>query len=157
VNRTARSSAISRVGVARGVHTTLVADACHSGAAADLVRVKPEEKLAASEQSNVGAISKQLSRQEDLKAQVPEGAEGQAEEAAKEAAKMYWEESIRPELKAVEVYLNVAGHEIQIPQLPSDYSKGALEQPTNLVINALIDLGEELKETSEKSTLEKAS
>jgi len=153
VNRTARSSAISRVGVARGVHTTLVADACHSGAAADLVRVKPEEKLAASEQSNVGAISKQLSRQEDLKAQVPEGAEGQAEEAAK----MYWEESIRPELKAVEVYLNVAGHEIQIPQLPSDYSKGALEQPTNLVINALIDLGEELKETSEKSTLEKAS
>lgn len=153
MNRTARSSAISRVGVARGVHTTLVADACHSGAAADLVRVKPEEKLAASEQSNVGAISKQLSRQEDLKAQVPEGAEGQAEEAAK----MYWEESIRPELKAVEVYLNVAGHEIQIPQLPSDYSKGALEQPTNLVINALIDLGEELKETSEKSTLEKAS
>jgi len=153
VNRTARSSAISRVGVARGVHTTLVADACHSGAAADLVRVKAEEKLAASEQSNVGAISKQLSRQEDLKAQVPEGAEGQAEEAAK----MYWEESIRPELKAVEVYLNVAGHEIQIPQLPSDYSKGALEQPTNLVINALIDLGEELKETSEKSTLEKAS
>lgn len=153
MNRTARSSAISRVGVARGVHTTLVADACHSGAAADLVRVKAEEKLAASEQSNVGAISKQLSRQEDLKAQVPEGAEGQAEEAAK----MYWEESIRPELKAVEVYLNVAGHEIQIPQLPSDYSKGALEQPTNLVINALIDLGEELKETSEKSTLEKAS
>jgi hypothetical protein len=153
VNRTARSSAISRVGVARGVHTTLVADACHSGAAADLVRVKAEEKLAASEQSNVGAISKQLSRQEDLKAQVPEGAEGQAEEAAK----VYWEESIRPELKAVEVYLNVAGHEIQIPQLPSDYSKGALEQPTNLGINALIDLGEELKETSEKSTLEKAS
>ena len=139
-------------GVARGVHTTLISDACHSGAASDLVRVKAEEKLGESENDKVGAISEQIKRLEDLKAQMPEGTEGEAEAAAK----VYWQESIRPELKAVEAYLKEAGQEIQIPHIPNDYSRGALEQPINLVINALIDLGEVVKQESEESTLSKA-
>lgn len=139
-------------GVARGVHTTFIADACHSGAASDLVRVKAEEKLAESDNDKVGAVGEQIKRLEDLKAQVP-SAEGTE---ADEANKVYWEEAIRPELKAVEIYLKEAGVDIQIPQVPSDYMPGAMEQPINMVINALIDLGELLKQESEESTLEKA-
>lgn len=40
-------------GVAGGVHTTLIADACHSGEAADHIWVKAEEKLAKTEKPGV--------------------------------------------------------------------------------------------------------
>jgi hypothetical protein len=157
-------------GVAGGVHTTLIADACHSGAAADLVRDKAVEKLSKTDNTKVKAATEQVKRLEDMKEQIPAGgAQGGAatrggvvkgtitlDPKDKPAAKIYWENVVRPELKTLSAYLKEAGNPIAVPHEPSDYTKAGIEQPINQAINALIDLGEQLKKETEESTLEKA-
>ena len=64
-----------------------------------------------------------------------------AAEEDKPAAKVYWEKVVRPELKMLSAYLKEAGNPISVPHIPSDYTKAGIEQPSNQVINALLDLG----------------
>jgi hypothetical protein len=157
-------------GVAGGVHTTLISDACHSGAAADLTRAKAVEKLSKTDNAKVKATTEQVKRLEDMKEQIPEGGEkGKGtsrggvvkgtmtlETDNKATAKSYWKDVVRPELKMLSAYLKAAGMPITVPKVPSDYTKAGIEQVINQVINALIDLGEQLKKEKEESTLKKA-
>jgi hypothetical protein len=170
VERYTQITQMLEAGVADGVHITLIADTCFSGAVADLIRTKAVEKLAKTENTKVKAATEQVKRLEDMKEQIPEGG-GQSDEASrgivletaatlvpdnKKAAKKYWEGVVRPELKILSAYLKAAGMPITVPNVPSDYSKAGIEQVINQVINALIDLAEQLKEETEESTLEKA-
>jgi hypothetical protein len=157
-------------GVAGGVHTTLISDACHSGAAADLTRAKAVEKLSKTDNAKVKAVTEQVKRLEDMKEQVPKGGEKGSgtsrggdlkgtvtlEAEKKATAKSYWKDVVRPELKTLSAFLKAAGMKITVPNVPSDYTKAGIEQVINQVINALIDLGEQLKEETEESTLKKA-
>ena len=110
-------------GVARGVHTTLIADACHSGSAADLVRDKAVEKLSKTDNTKVKATTEQVKRLEDMKEQIPERG-GQSSGATRggivergltleleeePAAKSYWKSVVRPELQALAKELRVNG------------------------------------------------
>jgi hypothetical protein len=168
VTRYSQVMQMLEAGVAKGVHITLISDACHSGSAADLVRTKAVEKLSKSDKTKVKAATEQVKRLEDMKEQIPEGG-GQAagtsrggtatgpvtlESAGESVAKTYWKKVVRPELKELSSYLKEAGMPITVPNLPSSFTKAGIEQPINLVINALIDLGEQLKKEEEESTLE---
>jgi hypothetical protein len=155
-------------GVSKGVHTTLIADACHSGAAADLVRDKAVEKLAKSEDSRVKAVSKQINRLKDIKKQIPEK-EGEAGTGGGRGLKLttvevtlekkdspyedYWKKVVLPELEELAKYLKEAGLALQAPKAPSDYSAGGIAQVIDQFINQLVDLGEKMKSEEKKSTL----
>jgi len=156
-------------GIAGGVHTTFIADACHSGEAADLVRVKAEEKLAKTEKPGVKMAMTQVKRLEEMKEQIPEWS-GKAtdtsrggildkpitlEEDGEAAGKAYWDKVVFQELVMLGAYLRLAGKAISTPAKPADYTKSGIEQQINKVINALIDLGEELEQEDQESTMEK--
>lgn len=56
--------------VANGVHTTLIVDACHSGAGTELFRAKVSEQLSEKGSIRTRAVSEQIARLEDLKQHV---------------------------------------------------------------------------------------
>jgi hypothetical protein len=65
----------------------------------------------------------------------------------------YWREVVRPELQSIAEYLKKGGIAINVPDEPGDYTEAGIIQQINLVINALIDLGEKLKDEEKKPTL----
>lgn len=171
-----RVLAALETGKTAGVHTTLVADACHTGAATDLVRAKAVEKLAEGGGSErVDAIVEQIARLEDLKQQVNSAAtnanqedassaeEGasrglvlETDEETKSVTQVYWEDVVRPELETINQYLKEGGLGVDIPETLGDYSAAGIEQHINRVINKLVDLGEQIKQEEKESTLQKA-
>lgn len=155
-------------GVSKGVHTTFISDACHSGTATDLVRDKAVEKLAKGGENNkVKAVTGQINRLKDMKVQIPgassQGGEGRGiketdepvtlEENQKPAAEAYWEDVVYPELKEIGAYLKGAGFAMTVPEKPGTYTKEGIEQQINAFINQLVDLGEAIKQESEESAL----
>jgi hypothetical protein len=77
------------------------------------------------------------------------------EEDGEAAGKAYWDKVVFPELVMLGAYLRLAGKAISTPAKPADYTKSGIEQQINKVINALIDLGEELEQEDQESTMEK--
>jgi hypothetical protein len=155
-------------GVGKGVHTTFISDACHSGTATDLVRDQAVEKLAkGGGDKKVKAVNGQINRLKDMKVQIPgassQGSEGRGikmpeesitlEEDQRPAAQVYWEDVVHPELKSIGAYLKEAGFAMTVPDKPGTYTKEGIEQQINAFINQLIDLGEAIEQESEKSTL----
>jgi len=156
-------------GVGKGVHTTFISDACHSGTATDLVRQKAVEKISeGGKDEKTKAVTSQISRLKDMKSQIPgpgsqEGGEGRGlvletepvelEEKQANPAEEYWNKIVHPELKAVGAYLKEAGFAITVPEKPGDFTKEGIEQQINVFINQLVDLGESLKQEKKESTL----
>jgi len=156
-------------GVGKGVHTTFISDACHSGTATDLVRQKAVEKLSeGGEKEQTKAVTSQISRLKDMKSQIPgpgsqENGEGRGfvletepvelEEKQANPAEDYWNKFVHPELVAVGAYLKEAGFSITVPEKPADFTKEGIEQQINVFINQLVDMGESLKQEKKESTL----
>lgn len=157
-------------GVGKGVHTTFIADACHSGTATDLVRDQAVEKLAQDKgNKRVKAVSGQINRLKDMKAQIPVESEvsqpGEErgfkkgdepitlEEDQLPAAQAYWEDVVHPELELVGAYLKEAGFDMTVPERPGTYTKEGIEQQINAFINQLVDLGEAIEKEKEESPL----
>ncbi len=157
-------------GVGKGVHTTFIADACHSGTATDLVRDQAVEKLAQDKgNKRVKAVSGQINRLKDMKAQIPLESEvsqpGEERglklvdepitlaEDQRPAAQAYWEDVVHPELELVGAYLKEAGFDMTVPEKPGTYTKEGIEQQINAFINQLVDLGEAIEKEKEESPL----
>lgn len=158
-------------GMGKGVHTTFIADACHSGTATDLVRDKAVEKLAKDNgNKKVKAVADQIKRLNDMKAQIPaESAISQPEDnrgqklvggepiplgkEQKPVAQRYWEKVVHPELKMVGAYLKGAGLDMTVPEKPGSYTKEGIEQQINAFVNQLVDLGEAIEKEGEESVL----
>ena len=169
--------------VDNGVHTSLIVDACHSGAGTDLFRAKAVEKLSKTENKRVKAVTEQIARLNDLKRhvmatevgiesvfsgsqeQVGES-EGETEvetrssnttaEVPEGTLKQLWLDVVRPELQQVATYLDAAGMGIEVPENLTTYNAESIQQQINLFINKLVDLGEIIKQEAEETTLEKA-
>ncbi|MGD8583854.1 MAG: caspase family protein [Chloroflexota bacterium] len=157
-------------GASKGVHTTFISDACHSGTATDLVRDKAVEKLAKDgENKRVKAVTGQINRLKDMKAQIPvESAVSQPEEERgfkegdkpvtleqdqRPAAQTYWEDVVHPELELVGAYLKEAGFDMSVPEKPGTYTKEGIAQQINAFINQLVDLGEAIEKEKAESPL----
>jgi hypothetical protein len=156
-------------GVAKGVHTTLIADACHSGAAADLLRDKAIDKVGTGENKEIGAVKTQIKRLEDMKSQIPgsggsasgEGSRGfklvKNEDSGGESSKeTYWKKIVKPELTEAAAYATGGGVKAEVPDKLSDYTSASIEQQINQIINKLIDLAELLKKEEAESAVDKA-
>jgi hypothetical protein len=157
-------------GAGKGVHTTFISDACHSGTATDLVRDMAVEKLS-QEGGNkrVKAVTGQINRLKDMKTQIPaESAASQPDEGRglkksdtpvtlekdqRPAAQQYWEDVVHPELVSVGKYLKEAGFDMTVPDKPGTYTKEGIEQQINAFINQLVDLGEAIKKENQESPL----
>jgi hypothetical protein len=152
--------------VAKGVHTTLIVDACHSGAAAELVRERAIAKLGKDGGRNLQAIETEIKRLEDMKRQAASGGgsaaannrglrlvsdDGAATDGDNGAR--IWRDVVRPELLEVAAYLSAADMEITVPETLSDYSAAGISQQINSVINKLIDLAEALRREGEAGAL----
>jgi hypothetical protein len=176
---------ILETGVAKGVHTTFVADSCHAGAGTDMVRAQAIERLAESGNQRATAVLEQIRRLQDMIEQIPGGGGGSSAqtqtgsaargEGAPEGStarglvfrpgvelvpaelQTYWDETVHPELTEVGEYLSAAGMPVDIPARPSNWTAAGIEQAINQVINRLIDLGEQLQQEEGESTLEKAA
>jgi hypothetical protein len=160
---------VLEAGVAKGVHTTLIADACHAGAASDLLRDKAIDKLGTGENKKVGAIKTQIKRLEDMKNQIPgsggsasgEGSRGfkfvKAEDSGGDSSKeTYWKKIVKPELEEAAAYATAGGVKAEVPDKLSDYTSASIEQQINQIINKLIDLAELLKKEEAESAVDKA-
>jgi hypothetical protein len=157
-------------GVGKGVHTTFIADACHSGTATDLVRDQAVEKLAQDKgDKRVKAVTGQIKRLKDMETQIPVESEvsqpGEErglkksdepitlEQDQRPAAQVYWEDVVHPELELVGAYLKEAGFDMTVPEKPGTYTKEGIEQQINAFINQLVDLGEAIEKEKEESPL----